>query len=405
MQQLEVLIVDDDAAKRNAIRAAVEASGVNVDIAESVSVNAARQSLARTRFDVLILDIALPINEGDPEISDGGVQLLAEISDYDVYKKPRYIIGVTGFPNIAELFDDDFEKRLWRLLHADPASRDWTDSITGFVRHVSHVSSVEERESAVDVCLITALKEPEYDALMDIPWSWDAPIRLDESTFYRLGRATSNGRTISVATGYGLRMGPVPAAILASKFVALLRPKLIGLLGICAGVRGEVNLGDVVAASEVWNWESGKAIGPSNSFSPEPLTVNISDPVLARLQQLSDDRAWLDSVRAAYRGTKPDQCLALRIGPVASGTPVIADSEIISRIRSVNRKTIGVEMEGFGALYASKSWAVTPPLSFFMKSVCDFADSEKNDSWRDYAAYTSAQATKELVERFGSQLA
>ena len=37
---------------------------------------------------------------------------------------------------------------------------------------------------------------------------------------------------------------------------------------------------------------------------------------------------------------------------------------------------------------------------FAVKSVCDFADGDKNDNYQKYAAFTSALTIKEFLEKF-----
>lgn len=79
---------------------------------------------------------------------------------------------------------------------------------------------------------------------------------------------------------------------------------------------------------------------------------------------------------------------------------MLQDSAIVADILSQHRKTIGIEMESYGVFVAA-SEAVSPqPRVFSIKSVCDFADEEKNDNHQGYAAYTSAAAVKLLLERF-----
>ncbi len=55
-------------------------------------------------------------------------------------------------------------------------------------------------------------------------------------------------------------MGMVPAAILATKTVRAWRPKLVAMVGICAGVRGRVNLGDIIIGKQVFDYGSGKLV-------------------------------------------------------------------------------------------------------------------------------------------------
>ena len=401
---VKVLVVEDDDAKFGRIVSAVISGNQLSRIERAPTVLAARRLLREQTFDLLILDVALPLYPDSFPVRDAGMSLLREIVDFDEYRKPRYVVGVTAFTDLVELHSPEFESRFWYLMQVATGDDSWRKLLADFVRHISKVPRASD-ESAVDFCVLTALAQPEFSSILELDWSWQPPIRLDDSTFYRLGSFESEGKSWTVAAGCALRMGPVPASVLASKFVSSLRPKVVALAGICAGIRGECSLGDPIAASEVWSWESGKyVVTGGGEFHPEPVTVHVPDQVAACMQQLQQDRKWLDSVRASYGGQKPSNCLELRIAPMASGSPVVADASIVARIRETNRKTAAIEMESFGALFASRSSAGPRPLAFCVKSACDFADEHKDDSMRSYAAFTSAQVVRELFERFGASL-
>ncbi|WPX20106.1 hypothetical protein RHM58_09260 [Pseudomonas sp. 10S4] len=68
----------------------------------------------------------------------------------------------------------------------------------------------------------------------------------------------------------------------------------------------------------------------------------------------------------------------------------MATSDAMQPITAQNREVLGVEMEAY-AVMASADFACKPsPIPIAIKSVCDYADAEKNDMWQSYAAYTSA---------------
>lgn len=92
--------------------------------------------------------------------------------------------------------------------------------------------------------------------------------------------------------------------------------------------------------------------------------------------------------------------LKLRIGPMASGAAVLADGQTIEQIAFQHRNVIAVEMETY-AIFATADESKMPrPIPFSMKSVVDFGDTKKNDSYQKYAAYTSAQALKIFMEKY-----
>ena len=54
-------------------------------------------------------------------------------------------------------------------------------------------------------------------------------------------------------------------------------------------------------------------------------------------------------------------------------------------------------METYGVLYAANHCTKPRPIAFSIKSVCDFADSKKNDNYQNYAAHTSANVLYEFL--------
>ena len=64
------------------------------------------------------------------------------------------------------------------------------------------------------------------------------------------------------------------------------------------------------------------------------------------------------------------------------------------------RDLIAVEMEVYGVYYAA-NWAISPRPQFIaIKSVCDYADAEKNDDFHDYAAYTSVRVFEKMAKEY-----
>ncbi|HYG05728.1 MAG TPA: hypothetical protein VD865_04865 [Stenotrophomonas sp.] len=403
MRTLNVLVVEDSPSKREKIVGAILDAGEH-SLAFAASVIEAKKLLTGKLFDILVLDLALPNYPDEKQFEDAGANLLRELQDYDLYTKPHYVIGVTGYADLSSRYEEDFAKRFWQLIYADAASSEWLDKISAFVRHIQLLSLQASESSVVDVAVMTALAD-ERDAILQLPYGWSEPIELDSSTYYHLGILDLQGKKLSVAVVCALRMGPVPAAVLASKIVSKLRPKVFGMTGICAGVKGEANLGDIIVATETFAWEAGKLVGKSeDAFLPELNSVGASETVLSKMQLIQNDREWLDLLKRSFAGKASQASLSIRLGPMATGSPVVSDSEIVSRIVGVNRKTIAIEMEAYAALYAARSWSRHPPLLFCFKSVSDFATEEKDDSVRAYASYTSAQALGRLLVKFGGDL-
>lgn len=79
----------------------------------------------------------------------------------------------------------------------------------------------------------------------------------------------------------------------------------------------------------------------------------------------------------------------VHVGPIATGTMVIEDPEIFDRLRRVERETLGLEMEAAAVGFIAAEHGVR--LAIVAKGVQDFADHEKDDTLRHFAAEASAR--------------
>jgi nucleoside phosphorylase len=201
-------------------------------------------------------------------------------------------------------------------------------------------------------------------------------------------------------------MGMVSAALMAASLISELRPRYLVMPGICAGVKGKAKLGDVLLADPSWDWQSGKRTSDKNSntqFAIAPHQLGIPSSVRAHVEQLRADIEALQGIAKEWKDATPGR-LSIVIGPMASGSAVLAHGKVIEEIRTQHRELCGIEMEAYGIYAAAHSASTPQPIALALKSVCDFGDAEKNDQFQRYAAYTSAQVVRLLFERFGNRL-
>jgi nucleoside phosphorylase len=103
-------------------------------------------------------------------------------------------------------------------------------------------------------------------------------------------------------------------------------------------------------------------------------------------------------LKAAFPGDTPSIELKLLSGPMASNASVLADGTTVRRIVSQHRDALGVEMEAYGLMVAAAESGGSRPTAFSVKAIVDFADSSKDDRFRTYCAYSSAQVLRLLIE-------
>ncbi len=256
----------------------------------------------------------------------------------------------------------------------------------------------------VDAVLLTALRDPEFIELHRLPTYKDKPwqeFRLrDDVKTYTWGTWGVN-KPIHVVAVCSDQMGMVPIAVIATRMISIFRPTFIILCGISAGLNNS-KPGDLLVPSKVFVHDSGKferlAENTTTVFHPNPWSHEIDKRILDEvhthqskfLEGIQDD--WKKNSRSPQ-----DVPLQMQIhtGPIAVGDSVVNSEDIIKTILGFDRKTIGVEMEGYGLLAAAKAFSQTL-YAFIAKAVSD-KGMDKDDNFRKYASYVSARFVQNFL--------
>ncbi len=399
---LKILLVDDGVDKIKRLMIVFKNCNINAsDIDVCQTSREARQKLRDSKYDLLLIDIALPLYNGSPPDSKEGIFLLDELSERDIYKKPSYIVGVTAYDDLYKQLKNRFAERLWSLLYADFRSESWLKSIEKLIRYILEERTMASKYS-VDICIMTALQTPELDAILDLPWEWEEAEVLDTCTYYHRGALKLDQDTYSVVAVTAGLPGMVESAILASKLINMLHPRFLIMTGICAGLKEYCELGDVIFANAAWDWQSGKSVveGGVSRFLIEPRQIQVSSYVSAGMMELKNNDSLYAEIRQRWPGEKPNTPLRLRVGPVASGSSVFADDDRVEQVKEQHRKLTGLDMEIYG-VYAAAFYGQHPrPTVFAIKGVSDCGTKEKSDKWQAYAAYVSAQTVNVYLQRY-----
>jgi nucleoside phosphorylase len=403
---MRVLLADDGGKKAAVLDTFLTDKGVleagELAIAESGA--SAREKLRTEKFDLLIVDILLPWRDEEPT-AEGSRRLLDSILFDDDINRPRQIVGLTADDAAVQAAGPVFAAHTWTVLRFDETSTNWMEAIASSIRYMALKEAAPRYET--DLLVVTALRDPEMTAVHRLPWNWQAEEPLDDATFVRRGSFQSGDVTYSVVTAVADRMGMVSAAVLTTKSIALLRPRFCVIVGICAGIESETRFGDVILGDPVWDYQSGKRVREEDGahvFKIDPHQLPVSQYVRARVKQLALDEDLLRSIRRG-REDDPGHDLRILVGPLATGSAVLADKQKVVEVQEQHRKVIGIEMEAYG-VYAAASHAGAPkPSALALKGVSDFADHAKDNSAQKYAAHTSANVMRYLFERYMTELA
>lgn len=214
-----------------------------------------------------------------------------------------------------------------------------------------------------------------------------------QGTIYERGTFTAPGQTWDVGI-VEIGAGNTGAALEAERAIAHFRPDVILFVGVAGGIR-DVALGDVVASTKIYGYESGKA---EEGFKPRP-EIGLSDYGLeqrARVESRKTD--WLKRL-SSLPSPKPNVLVA----PLAAGEKVIASrkSEIFQFLRSNYGDAVAVEMEGFGFLdtvHANQRIS-----ALVIRGISDLIDDKSNsdeNSFQDIAARHASAFSYEILAKY-----
>ena len=253
------------------------------------------------------------------------------------------------------------------------------------------------KEYNYHIALIT-VTETEETGLRHMYRDWKPLLLEGDDQIYYEASFERNGKTHKVITARQREMGMAAAGVLTMKMIQIFRPKYVIMVGIAAGIAYKKAVdqiyGDVVVPDVVWDYSSGKFVASQCApvsfggvgFIPRPHVVNT-------------DETMLEAVARAMESNE-NEC-HVHIGPMACGSTVVANSEIVEKqVHSQYGNTAALDMESYAVMYAVKEAPVPKPKGLVIKSVCDYANEEKSDQYQKFAAYTSAQFAKLLYEKF-----
>ena len=397
---MKLLIVDDEYTKVQAILSALSAADIPSRNIEHVSTaQAARHALRRNDFDFVLIDLHLPDVIGAKPSAEGGLALFDMICLDEQILLPGDVVFITAREELIGTIGDKVAERGAQLLQYREDTEHWKKVLAGRARYVQRR---KERGlgSQADVVIVTALNSPELDAVLRLPYHWTQRRLPRDPTVYHAGRIARSERDVTVVAAHAQRKGMPSSAALAARMAMLYRPRYLIMAGICAGVAGKVGLGDVVVGDPTWDWGSGKS-HQENDGSPVFLAAPYQHPLDSYVSQLAreigNDVTTVRNISDGWTSDKPSTPLRIHVGPMASGARVIADDTTTVVVAAQHREVVAIEMEAYAVMAAADYSSDPKPVALAIKSVCDFADPNKNDDWQKYAAYTSASFTDCLL--------
>lgn len=198
--------------------------------------------------------------------------------------------------------------------------------------------------------------------------------------------------------------GNVPASAITSQLLSELKPKKVLMMGIAAGMREKMTLGEVIISERVVYYEGAAALAGAK-LAPRP---EIQRPGLSTQQDLNTYFATsclserLQERANAVGFVMPDSSNAgevtasLMVSPatIASGELLIRDDEFFAGLKEIHGKVCVAEMEAYGVLDACLKQDVP---ALVIRGISDFGDSSKDNAFHKVASEAAAIVVVDYV--------
>lgn len=217
-------------------------------------------------------------------------------------------------------------------------------------------------------------------------------VRHPAGTIYEVGSFRSGTGEWTVAV---LEAGPgnPTAAAEVERAIQHFDPSCVLFVGIAGGVK-DVAVGDVVAGTKIYGYESGKAegrfhVGPAGAdtrdpgdqakarteseFRPRPAVAESTYSLVQIARSVARRADWLARI-FNVEGMSAAPTPKAYLGPIAAGEKVVAStaSDIFALLRSAYGDALAVEMEGYGFARAAHANAAVAAL--VVRGISDLVD-------------------------------
>lgn len=191
-----------------------------------------------------------------------------------------------------------------------------------------------------------------------------------QGTIYERGKFITNRQEWEVGVAE-VGAGNAGAAVEAERAIAYFEPDILLFVGIAGGIK-DVAIGDVVVATDVYGYESGKV---GEQFFTRPKVGQSAYALVQRAKSEARKGEWLQRIP-----NSPASPLRVFVDPIAAGEKVIAsrESDIFHFLRASYNDAVAVEMEGFGFLNAA--FAHPNIKAIVIRGISDLIEGKNDDS-------------------------
>lgn len=209
---IKTLIVDDNNEKAEKIGNLLDSIDnhqniIHVDYAKSQF--GARQLLMCNRYDVLLLDLVLPLRDSSEPDRNGGQSILTEIS-LGGYKQPSHVFVISEYEDAIQQVSNIAPDIFFSSINYCNSSDEWLQRLNNYFQQIVRADAAACETSKYDACIICALDSPELGEIKRLPFSWEPFNLLGDTTDYYQGQY--RGHSLLCASSYemGLSSAATP---------------------------------------------------------------------------------------------------------------------------------------------------------------------------------------------------
>lgn len=386
---MKILILEDELEKLEKIEVVISDIGKDIILEKCNNYADFRGLLDKEKYNLIIVDLLVPALQ-DSEPIDVTKNMVANIRDQDCLNVHTPVIALTQYSNSADKNYKELNTKNITVIEFLPDER-WKSTLSDRV-------SENVPPLHFDFLIFCAL-DMEAQAFCKLNYTKD-DLKIYNGFEYREIRIDNfKGCIITIP-----RMGLVNASITITRAIEVLKPRLVTMSGICAGLTGKASIYDVIIPTTCYQHDAGKWAEEGHLAELYPVQIDESlrqainvkvqkGDFLRKVMKPIKDKIEKEMIPDDQSRVSPN----IKMGVTSSGSSVIADHKMHEIIQATHRKLLAFEMENY-ALFESSRLSTNRPITFAVKCVVDNGNSIKNDRFQDIGSQIAASTVYHLIK-------
>lgn len=386
---MKILIIDDSQDKRSQIcDVLIGMCGLTMEeIHQADDINKGRKLLFDHQYDLLILDLVLPMNHGEDIIPGRGERFIEEFDRYARLNKPLVIIGLTAYEDRYEEMKQSYHEKLWDLILYRQSSTDWMGILQRAIQKVLDLRSTI-LQSAVgadlfDIGIICASSEEFYQMKRAFDDQWfplETPATIG-MTLRKMELLNARAETVRLVGCCCGQTGMIATSTAATYLYTHFGVREIYMTGCCIGFPDLTKKGDLFVAASEYDYLQAKLDEEKRKSVSQLMPHTIPCSSNLRLQ-----------VETFIR-EKPSP-YAIHIAGGACGPHILAKEPILMETLLKHDPNLrGIDSEGYG-LYAARHMLGDDRSCLLIKTIAGLDDDGR---CLDEGAYKSALFLRDFL--------